>query len=58
MVIFTLMTSQEFLCSKAGEVTQWNGLPFLMDRRVPLDPELANTVDFYRQIIDSQVGTK
>ena len=40
---------------KAGEVTGFQGLPYLMDKRVPMDPDLVSIVDHYRELIDSQV---
>jgi hypothetical protein len=44
-----------FFVFQDGEVTDWRGVPILMDKQIPMDPDLAVVVDHYRQLIDSQV---
>ena len=46
---------KNYLVFQDGEVTDWRGVPILMDKQIPVDPDLAVVVDHYRQLIDSQV---
>jgi hypothetical protein len=36
---------------KKGEVTTWRGSPILMDKRIPMDTELATVVSHFRELV-------